>query len=1121
VEFRILGSLVVVRGGRALELGGEQQRVLCALFVLNANRPLSADVLADALWGEPTPARAVKRLQVAIARLRRALDRDGPGTGSTLLETVPGGYRLTVAAEQIDAEVFSSRLREGRRELERGAPARAVELLSDALELWRGPPLPEVAYRPFAQAEIRRLEEMRLTALEARIDAELQLGRHAALIGDLEALVLAHPEREGLAGSLMLALYRSGRQADALAAYQRTRGYLATELGLEPAPALQRLQSQILQQAPQLEFAARGAEASAPVLGPAAGDRVRPTRARELPGPVCTDAHLVGRTDELAAVLRAIKSRAERGGQLTLLTGEAGIGKSALAARAAREAHKRLAMTVLYGSCDEEPLSAYQPFAEALRELLDATSEAGVREAVGTYRDDLALLVPGLSASAPATTANRLRLFEAVDAAIAAIGSPVLFVVDDVHWADAATLTMLRHVLRRGRAPLAVLATSRESGHAAGPLGDLVVDLRRGHRLVRIGLEGLPVAASEELLARCGQTPDAEVARAIQARTGGNPFFLEQIAITGLQKGVPEGVKELIGQSLARLPGGAADIVQTAAVIGADFGLEPLERVIDGSRAETLAALEAALASGLIVEAVDGPGRFAFRHSLVREAIHDAMPATRRADRHLHIGHALAASARPRAAEVAHHLLHARPFSDAESVIAWSLQAAKDASSALDWEQEVAHHLTALQLLDESGSADDATRGKVLLELGNRLITVGGDDEAAFRRALEIAGRHGWHDMLGEAANGLAIEREYGVVDAEVVAGLERALEVLGDQDSAWRARLLGRLADMLAIDGREPQRREALSREAVAMARRLDDRVALMSALESRALAIAGPDQLQERIQLLTEARHLAANHPDPAWASSIRDELVTWLTAGGRIREARGEVDALARLVVERRLQGTYPEARVLRLRAVQAVVDGRLEDALTLAQASAERFEDLREPDAPAIRFALLLPIKLEQNRAAELIDAVAHHATRSPGQIPWRAALCLLLASAGRSSEAASQLAELTSDNCSAIPRLQDWLGALTMLAHAAAELREPSVAATLERLLDPYADQLALFFYGCAPLGPVAHALGRLAAIRGDGERAVSQLQRAHTMTLAIPAPRWARRIRIDLVRATP
>jgi DNA-binding SARP family transcriptional activator len=255
VEFRVLGPLEVERDGRLVALGGGQQRALLALLLLRANEPMSADRLVEELWGEPTPPRAVKRLQVAITRLRRALDVAGAGASDeSSLRTATGGYLLAVAPGALDADVFSARVEHGRRALEDGEPARAAELLREALALWRGPAMADVAYEPFAQAEIRRLDELRLAAFEARIEADLQLGHHAAQIGELETLVARHPTRERLAGQLMLALYRCDRQADALDAYQRIRTRLVGELGLEPGPALKALQAQILEQSPSLEL---------------------------------------------------------------------------------------------------------------------------------------------------------------------------------------------------------------------------------------------------------------------------------------------------------------------------------------------------------------------------------------------------------------------------------------------------------------------------------------------------------------------------------------------------------------------------------------------------------------------------------------------------------------------------------------------------------------------------------------------------------------------------------------------------------------------------------------------------------------------------------------------------
>jgi YVTN family beta-propeller protein len=246
VEFRILGPIEATEAGRSVALGPAKQRALLAALLMHANEVVSTDRLVDELWGERPPAKAAKSVQVYVSQLRKAL-------GDGALETSGHGYVLHVAADALDSERFESLLAEGREALAEGEASRAAETLRAALALWRGPALSEVAYEPFAQAEIARLEELRLVALEERIDADLALGQHAGIVAELEGLVRAEPLRERLRRQLMLALYRSGRQADALGAYQEARRMLVEELGLEPSRTLQELERAILTQDEALE----------------------------------------------------------------------------------------------------------------------------------------------------------------------------------------------------------------------------------------------------------------------------------------------------------------------------------------------------------------------------------------------------------------------------------------------------------------------------------------------------------------------------------------------------------------------------------------------------------------------------------------------------------------------------------------------------------------------------------------------------------------------------------------------------------------------------------------------------------------------------------------------------
>ena len=252
MDFRILGPLEVLDEGGAIALGGSKQRALLALLLLHVNETLSTDRLIDELWGERPPANAAKTVQMQIVRLRKALAGQAGDGPADVVVTRERGYELRLDPERVDSHRFERLVAEGRSELAGGHPQLAVSALERALSLWRGQPLAELAYEPFAQREIARLDDLRVAALEQLIEAKLALGAHAEVMGQLEVLIAEHPYRERLRAQLMLALYRSERQADALQAYQSARRTLVEELGIEPGERLRELERAILAQDPAL-----------------------------------------------------------------------------------------------------------------------------------------------------------------------------------------------------------------------------------------------------------------------------------------------------------------------------------------------------------------------------------------------------------------------------------------------------------------------------------------------------------------------------------------------------------------------------------------------------------------------------------------------------------------------------------------------------------------------------------------------------------------------------------------------------------------------------------------------------------------------------------------------------
>lgn len=408
MDYRILGPLEAFDLDRPLSLGGARQRAVLALLLLHGNEALTRDVIIDRLWGESPPPTAAKVLQNCISALRKEL----PG-GPDRLRTLGTSYALQLEPDELDRDRFEHAVAKARAAAAAGEHEHAADELREALAMWRGAPLCDFAYERFAEDEIVRLGELHVAAVEDRIDADLACGRGEELVPELEGLVARHPLRERLRGQLMLALYRAGRQADALAAYQEARAALLDELGLEPTRGLQDLQKAILAQDVQLD--ARRAHA------------ITPGRRAATP--------VVGRDAELAVLEAGVDDAVAGRGRLFLLIGPEGAGKTKLADELASRAKSR-GVAVRWGrGWDGGDAPPYWPWRQAIRELPDSD---------GAGRFDYF------------TTVTRL-LRESADE------QPVLLVLDDLQAADEESLVLLEFVASEvAEIPLLILALARE-----------------------------------------------------------------------------------------------------------------------------------------------------------------------------------------------------------------------------------------------------------------------------------------------------------------------------------------------------------------------------------------------------------------------------------------------------------------------------------------------------------------------------------------------------------------------------------------------------------------------------------------------------------------------------------
>jgi DNA-binding SARP family transcriptional activator len=1119
VEYRILGPLEVLLEGRQIALGSAQPRAVLAVLLLHANEVVSVERLADELWGESPPPTATKTVQLYVSQLRKAL-----GPDADVIETCAPGYVIHAEPEQIDVGRFERLVAEARERAMAGDADAAAGLFRQSLALWRGPVLAGLTFESLARIEVAQLEDRRVAARMDEIDCALALGDAEQVVGELETLVAQHPLLERAREQLMLALYRSGRQAEALAAYQQMRGVLVDELGIEPGRSLRELERAILRQDPSL-------------------DRV-PTRpeAADMGGGV-----FVGREAELEELRSGLEAAVAGRGGLVLLVGEPGIGKSRLADEVMRQG-RALGALALVGRCWEAGgAPAYWPWVQALRTYVEQSDPQPLRSQLADGAADIAQIIPGLRElfadlpePPPETEGARFRLFDATARFLrsAAATRPLVLVLDDLHAADEPSLLLLRFVAGElSSTRVLVVGTYRDVDPTVrDPLASTLAELSREQVTRRIALGGLTapdVARYIELSS--GATPAGELAAAIHSETEGNPLFVGEVvrllAAEGRLSeadagalwtlGIPQGVREVIGRRLRRLSPGCVDLLTLASVVGREFGVAAMERLSELPAEELLGALDEAVAARLLTSVPASRGRLRFAHALIRETLYEGLTTPRRVQLHRSIGEALETfyghDAEQHLAELAHHFFEAVPGGDAGKALDYALRAGERAVRLLAYEEAARLYEQALQALELRGPVDAVARCDLLLALGDALSKAGSTPEAkeAFVAAADLARTSTLPERLARAALGYGGRFPWlrAGRDTRLVPLLEEALEALGDEESELRVRLLARLAGALR-DQPSLEPRSSLSQQAVDIARRLGDPDTLGYALVSLFTATWGPD-VERLVPVAEEVSQLAEETGDSERAFEARLlQHVLWMTVGDTARVA---VVAEEHRALADELKQASQQWYTTMLRSHGALFRGDFSEAEQLADEALKLGQRAQSWDAGFSYRLLLFVLRREQGRLEEIDDGIRASLDEYVGYRSLRCLVAVLECELGREKEARRAFDELARADFAALPRDGEWLFCLCLLAEVAAHLHDRDRAAILYDQLLPFANRNALAT-GDVAVGSVARYLGLLASTTSQWDDAARHFEEALEMNARMGARPWLAHTKHDYAR---
>jgi hypothetical protein len=873
-------------------------------------------------------------------------------------------------------------------------------------------------------------------------------------------------------------------------------------------------------------------------------ESVDPDAPTRLPFPIPLPSgatRFVGRADERQALgsrwTRAVDTSERR---VVFVGGDPGIGKSRLTAEFARDVYDDGA-TVLFGRCYEENVVPYQPFVEAIEHYLRHGDPADVRADLVRSGTILARLLPDVGLRFPdlpepvraEPDTERYLMFEAVDALLSGIAkrTPLLLVLDDLHWADRPTLALLCHIARHAEsAPLVALGTSRASEVVGDhPLRGIVADLHHDGVSDEIALAGLSEHEVGELIdAATDLDPGPGFVHSVRRETAGNPFFVQEICshvnetgaaagtftLEGL--GVPEGVKQVIGRRIARLPDGTERLLTIAALIGREFELDLLVDVAGDDEDTVLDALERVCTARLVEEVAGTIGRYSFVHALTREALYDSLGATRRARLHRRVADAIesryADDLEDHFGALAFH--YAAAGTDLSKAVEYAGVAGEQALSRLAHEDATKQFERGLGLLAEQ----DRARCNLLLGLAEARRRAGDvpGSRAAFEEAGAIARSLGAAELVARAAVGSF--RGHVMANPawheSTIRLLEEALTLLPDEDSSLRARVLAALSLELYFTPQQ-QRGVDVAREGIAMARRVADDDALAFALACAHTALADPGHLDARLTVASELVGLTerAGNPELTYIGHVHRALdLLELT---RVDDARRSARAAVELVED--LGQPMQRYYVTWLQSTLALLEGRLDDAQALADEALEIGMAADNPDALVVWGTQALVLGWQRGEVGHLVEPARRLLEEFPELTAWPAAVALVEALAGLHDDARQKLQDIAAD-LDAIDFSATWIPAMMAITEVCRIVDAPECAAPIYERLLPYAQMLCVVSLNLSEMGPVSRALGVLASLKGDYSRAALHFADALATSERIGAPPHIARTHVDQAR---